>query len=126
MAGALDDLRHQVEALFDRRRDRLEACALVGLGHLVGAQPLDGVERVGHGRDVAGVGRIELFDEGEDVGEVTAVGRHVGLVQLEPGEVRDVLDLGTLQRHTDLRAAGPWQRAAKYHSCLLAQSPARC
>src|SRR5438034_4175817 len=41
LSKLLDDLRHEVEALFHGRGDRLIKLALAGLAHFVGAQALD-------------------------------------------------------------------------------------
>src|SRR5437764_12334871 len=41
-----DHLGHEVQPVFDRRRDGLIKRALVGLAHFVGAQPLRDIERV--------------------------------------------------------------------------------
>ena len=41
--------------------------AAVGLGDLVGAQPLHEVQGVGHGRDARGVHRLQLVDQAQDI-----------------------------------------------------------
>src|SRR5207237_2326083 len=57
LSTLLDHFRHEVEALFDRRGDRLIKRALIDLARLVGPQPLCRIDGVRHRLDAARVDR---------------------------------------------------------------------
>src|SRR3954467_9995304 len=54
----LNDFGNEVQTGLHGRRDRLVGTAPVGFGDLVGAQPLDHVQGMGHRLDAGGVDRL--------------------------------------------------------------------
>src|SRR4026209_1796959 len=106
LSKLLNDLGDEVQALFHRGGDGLVQPALVALGDLVGAQPLNQVQRVGHRFDPGGVDRLDLADQLEYPGH--AAGHLPGFAWLEgdPGEAREAADLVVGKRH---RLSMKWQ-----------------
>ena len=72
-------------------------CALVRLAGLVGTQTLNHVQRMRHGFDAAGIDAVHLGDQSEDVGEIGRITRALFGGDREPGEVGDLIDIGTVQ-----------------------------
>src|SRR5437879_6097522 len=103
----LYDLGDEVQAVLDRRGDRLIKLLLVGLGDLVGTQPLPagqmGLERMRHRLDAAGIHGAHLVDQAKH--PVQALQRRLGLFRPDgdAGKPRDAADLVVGKRHSDRR-----------------------
>ena len=96
--------------MLDGRGDRLILGVPVGLGHLVGPEPLargqTSVERVRHRLDAAGVHGLKLVDQLENAVEP---GTHPVCFRGTHGDARkpgDALDLVRGERHAAVRKKG--------------------
>src|SRR5436190_8848263 len=65
LSKLLDDLRHEVEALFHGRRDRLIKLALVCLAHRVRTETLNDSSGMRHRLDARGIDASHLVDKTE-------------------------------------------------------------
>ncbi len=85
----LDDFRNQVQTFFHGGGDGLVGVAVIGLGDRVRTQALGGFQRVGERFDAAGVDRLHLVDQAEDVVQGLGGARKIGLAQAQAGEMGD-------------------------------------
>src|SRR3954468_2165864 len=65
LSKLLDDLRHEVEALFHGRSDRLIKVALIGLAHGVRTQTLNDLRGMRHWLDAGGIDASHLVDKSQ-------------------------------------------------------------
>jgi hypothetical protein len=65
--GLFDHLGDQVKAILGCRGNGLKAFALVGLGHFIGAQALDCVQRMSHGDNTISIDGLQLVNQSEDI-----------------------------------------------------------
>jgi hypothetical protein len=89
----LDNLRHEIEAVLDARRDLLEKLVLVGFADCVIPQPEHHVLGVRHRLDAAHVHGAHLFDHAEDVGKLSQHLVGFFLVDRDAREARRTLDV---------------------------------
>lgn len=114
-----DDLGHEIQAALGHRGIRLISLAPVRFGHLVGAQPLRLVERVGHGRDAARIRGLELIDETHDLRQLRRHGRNVFRRDGEAGKPTQLFDVFGVQ----LEEPAVTQLTFDYTRCLLIVLP---
>ena len=74
---------------------------MIGLGDRVRTQALGGFQRVGKRFDAAGVDRLHLVDQAEDVVQGLGGARKIGLAQAQAGEMGDFFHVGAFKRHRE-------------------------
>src|SRR5438105_6925222 len=93
LSKLLNDLGNEVEASLYGGGDRLKKLAPVWLAHLVGAQSLHEIERMGHGVDAGGIYGADLFYQAKhSVQALEHLGRFLRL-DAEAGEAGEALDV---------------------------------
>ena len=89
----LNDLRHEIEPVLDRRSQLLVTGSLISLRDIVRAKRKRRVLRVRHRLDAGRVHGGELVDEAEDRRELRAHFLGVRRVDFDPRQVRDPVNV---------------------------------
>ena len=106
--ASLDDLGNQVQTRGDLRRVGLVELVVVGLGDLVGTQPLrEPRERVRHRGDLRGIGAFQGADELEDPRQALLVDGNFRRTQFE---ARQGCDQGITEKYDDRAMWENWLR----------------
>src|SRR6516162_6018835 len=102
---SLNDFGYQIQPVVYRRRDALVERVAVGLADVIVAQRGRHLLRMRHRHDACGVDRAHFIDELEDAVELALHVLRLGRRYLDPGEMRDALDVLNGDGHVE-KAAG--------------------
>tara|TARA_R110001606_G_scaffold28062_3_gene89347 strand:- start:21430 stop:21777 length:348 start_codon:yes stop_codon:yes gene_type:complete len=90
---SLNNPGYKIKAIFGSWRDGLEGFPLIGLGHLVGAQTLHGIQRVSQRLYVVGIGGTELVNQAENVAQVVFQRRYLLFIETDTGQYGDFFNV---------------------------------
>jgi hypothetical protein len=97
--GLFYDLGHQVKPILSGRCYGLKGGALIGFGHYIGAQALDGIERMRHRRYTLGIHRLQLIYQRQNLRNTFGGGLGGFIANGDARQVGEFCYIGTIYSH---------------------------